>query len=165
MKSITLLSQTIGQNLSLCPSALWGHTFFLHLVQWGCWSCDPFPHYKDPGRTASGPSPGTAGKSHGPTRGDETSSLRCLSWTRRRGVPFLVVVCFRARVWVESVSGSEFGAGTAHWKRSHMQCFQGRKGHSPPHLGLALDRKDSVAWLFLLLAFSFWFAILTLRVG
>lgn len=76
-----------------------------------------------------------------------------------------VVVCFRARVWVESVSGSEFGAGTAHWKRSHMQCFQGRKGHSPPHLGLALDRKDSVAWLFLLLAFSFWFAILTLQVG
>ena len=76
-----------------------------------------------------------------------------------------VVVCFRARVWVESVSGSEFGAGTAQWKRGHMQCFQGRKGHSPPHLGLALDRKDSVAWLFLLLAFSFWFAILTLQVG
>lgn len=76
-----------------------------------------------------------------------------------------VVACFRARVWVESVSGSEFGAGTEHWKSGHIQCFQGRKGHSPPHLGLALDIKDSVAWLFLLLAFSFWFAILTLQVG
>ena len=99
MKSITLLSQTIGRNLSLCPSALRGHMFFLHLVQWGCWSCDPFPHYKDPGRTASGPSPGTVGKSHGPTRGDETSSLGCLSWTRRRGAPFLP-----AWTWAEDPS-------------------------------------------------------------
>ena len=34
---------------------------------------------RDPARTASGPIPGMAGKSHGPTRGHETSSLRCLS--------------------------------------------------------------------------------------
>lgn len=75
-------------------------------------------------------------------------------------------VCFRARVCVEGISGSEFGAGTEHWKSGHIQCFQGRKGHSPPDLGLSLDVKDSVAWLFLLLAFSFWFAILlTLQVG
>ena len=73
-----------------------------------------------------------------------------------------VVVCFRARVWVESISGSEFGAGAEHWKN---ECFQGRKGHLSPNLGLSLDMKDSVSWLFLLLAFSFWFAILlTLQV-
>ena len=99
MKSITLLSQTISRDLSSCLSALREHTFFLHLVQWGCWSCNPSPHYKDPGRTASGPSPGTAGKSHGPTRGDETSSLRCLSWTRRTGISFLP-----AWTWAENPS-------------------------------------------------------------
>lgn len=32
-------------------------------------------------------------------------------------------VCFRARVCVEGISGSEFGAGTEHWKSGHIQCF------------------------------------------
>ena len=77
-----------------------------------------------------------------------------------------VVVCFRARVGVKSISGSDFGAGSAgRWESGHMQCFQGKKSHSPPNLGLPLAMRDSVTRLLPFLAFPFWFSILlTLQV-